>query len=161
MEASWTLQVSSYPRQNMLRDRLVCGVTDRCLQRRLLTKPELTLKDAVKTAIAQKQQKEGHSDCSSNSDYNRQPYTRLAGLILINNHIDYLRKNLALRYSSNNHGLLQCRFKDSKCHSYKKKRHLAWICCKSTQRRLLKAKLEEQINSSDLDSLIKWKQKRT
>ena len=29
---------------DMLRDRLVCGVTDGCLQRRLLAEPELTLK---------------------------------------------------------------------------------------------------------------------
>ena len=37
---------------DMLRDRLVCGVTDWHLQYHLLTKPELTLKDAVNIAIA-------------------------------------------------------------------------------------------------------------
>ena len=38
---------------NMLRDRLVCGVTNGHLQHHLLTEPELTLKDTVKIAIAQ------------------------------------------------------------------------------------------------------------
>ena len=37
----------------MLRDRLVCGVTDGRLQCHLFAEPELTLKDAVKIAIAQ------------------------------------------------------------------------------------------------------------
>ena len=44
---------------NMLRDRLVCGATDGWLQGRLLAEPELTLKDAVKIAIAQETAERG------------------------------------------------------------------------------------------------------
>ena len=44
---------------DMLRDRLVCGVTDGCLQRHLLAKSELTLKNAVKIAITQETAERG------------------------------------------------------------------------------------------------------
>ena len=37
----------------MLHDRIVCGIADSHLQRRLLAEPELTLKKAVKLAQAQ------------------------------------------------------------------------------------------------------------
>ena len=68
------------------------GVTDGCLQCRLLTEPELTLKDAVKIAIAQETAEKGAQQCSSNSDHSHQPYTRLARQM--NSHIDHLQKKL-------------------------------------------------------------------
>ena len=68
------------------------GVTDGCLQCRLFPKPELTLKDAVKIAIAQETAEKGAQQYSSNSDHSHQPYTRLARQM--NSHIDHLQKKL-------------------------------------------------------------------
>ena len=41
------------PLDDMLRDRLVCGISDGTLQRRLLAEPDLTLKKALQLAQAQ------------------------------------------------------------------------------------------------------------
>ena len=45
------------------------------------------------------------------------------------------KETLCYRWGGNNHGPLDCRFKDAECHSCRKKGHLAQVCCKSTHGR--------------------------
>ena len=49
----------------MLRDRLVCGINDNCIQRRLLAKPNLTFKKALELALALESAERDAADLTS------------------------------------------------------------------------------------------------
>ena len=49
--ASRSTVISKTPPENMLRDRLVCGIADRAMQQRLLSEPNLTFKKAYDLAV--------------------------------------------------------------------------------------------------------------
>ncbi|CAN8014165.1 unnamed protein product [Ixodes persulcatus] len=54
--------------ENMLRDRVVCGINSTAIQTRLLERPELTFEDAVQTAVAMEAAKRDAGEiCQSSS----------------------------------------------------------------------------------------------
>ena len=144
---------------DMLRDRLVCGVTDGYLQHHLLTKPELTLKDTIKIAIAQETAENGAQQLQ------QQQRPQLSTLHKVGqtnkqSHRPPTKETLCYRCGGNNHGPSECQFKDAECHSFKKKGHLARVCCKFTHGRTPQPQSKDQISAgSSIEPLIKWKQK--
>ena len=110
---------------DMLRDRLVCGINDQRLQRRLLSEPELTFAKALELAQTaeaaerntRKLEKAARAlECMSCENLCKK------GEELIARHC-YVVVNTADK----------CRFKESDCHHCGKKRHLAKVC-RSKQR---------------------------
>ena len=136
----------------MLRDRLACGVTDGHLQHCLLAEP-------VKR-------------CSENSNFSRHSRKRgtaIAAAQLPQSstlhkvgqtnkqlHGPPAKETMCYQCSGNNHGPLECCFKDAVPLLQKEMTFSSSLL----QEYFLKAKLEEQINSSGLDPLIKRKRKR-
>ncbi len=147
-----------YGRQltEMIRDRLVCGVNDRNIQRRLLQEPALTYKMAYNIAIAMESVSKNvydlgkptiphvqHIQTSSrqqtNSSYNRS-----------HNHSSYQpqskQQTKIIRHSCGSPGHIAtlCRFKETICHSCGKKGHLSKVCNSK------KGKVKDQSNLHSL-----------
>ena len=101
---------------DMLRDRLVCGVNDSCIQRRLLAEPDLTLKKAMDLAVAVE---------FAGKDAHDLQTPRLP--------VHTIRRKEESRGAAcyrcgGDHLAADCRFKDSQCYYCKKKGHLAKVC---------------------------------
>ena len=120
----------------MLRDRLVCGIADSRVQRRLLAEPDLTLKTALELAQAHEMAEKGTQQL--------QQRPQSSSLLKIGqaktpNHRQQTarppqqqpRDNLCYRCGGKHAGT--CRFKDAICHKCKKKGHLARVCRSSKQ----------------------------
>ena len=123
--------------EDMLRDRLVCGVTDGRLQRRLLAEPDLTLKDATKIALAQEtaekgaqqlQQQQGVQSSNVHKVGQMKPHRQFQLPRTTNQYVCH-------RCGGNNHKPQDCRFKDAECRSCKKKGHIARVCHTAAQQR--------------------------
>ncbi|CAG2214143.1 unnamed protein product [Mytilus edulis] len=93
----------------MLRDRLVVGIKSDRIQRRLLAEPNLTFEKALEIATAMETAEKNAQDIPSenNSGNSKQGDCYRCG---------------------GNHLAAECRFKDAKCHSCKKKGHIAKKC---------------------------------
>ena len=121
------------PLDDMIRDRLVCGVNNDRIQRRLLTEPELTYQKAVDIALAFESTakhvqdlgvKNSIEDRSGDLDWNvnqvkedRQP--QFSG-------------NTGTRYDCHRcggkHRANSCRFREVKCFNCQKIGHIAKVC---------------------------------
>ena len=134
----------------MIRDRLVCGVNDRNIQRRLLQEPELTYKMAHDIAIAMESASLNALDLgkpftattnhlSSHSQRGRQqhtdqkPHHHRPATQFVNprNQPTTSSKQKSLqchRCGSQSHLAPACRFKEYVCNSCGKKGHLAKVC---------------------------------
>ena len=120
----------------MLRDRLVCGIADSRVQCRLLAEPDLTLKKALELAQAQEMAEKGTQQL-------QQQRPQPSSLLKIGHHKPPIRRKPTARppqqhdYSCSRcggaHAAANCRFKDAVCHKCKKKGHLAKVCRSSTQ----------------------------
>ena len=121
----------------MLRDRLVCGITDSRVQRRLLAEPDLTLKKALELAQAQEMAEKGTQQL-------QQQRPQGSSLLKIRHAKPPIRRQPTdcpqqqqrehLCYQCGGaHSTATCRFKDAVCHKCKKKGHLARVCRSSTQ----------------------------
>ena len=113
---------------DMLRDRLVCGIRDIRVQRHLLAESKLTLKKAFEMAqgaeLADKHSKALH----------KQPPSTSPGV----NRVATFTKPKALATApctrcGGKHSPKTCRFKDYTCRSCEKKGHLAKVCRSKTQ----------------------------
>ena len=113
----------------MLRDRVVCGIADGRLQRRLLAEPELTLKKAVELAQAQEtadqgaqhlQQKQPQSGQMNNLTKSLQPALQHG-------------QTTCYRCRGTNHLATECRFKDAICRNCSKMGHIARACRSTPQ----------------------------
>ena len=113
----------------MLRDRVVCGIADGRLQRRLLAEPELTLKKAVELAQAQETADQGGQHLQQKQPQSGQ----------MNNLTKSLRPALqhgqttCYRCRGTNHLATECRFKDAICRNCSKKGHIARACRSTPQ----------------------------
>ena len=116
--------------EDMLRDRIVCGISDPQLQRRLLAESELTYKTAFE--IAQSWETAGtntrdlQKSQASNSTVNRvvkpeQP-TKKSQAVPGN------PNNTTCNRCGGQHLASHCKYKQSKCHFCQKKGHLARVC---------------------------------
>jgi len=151
-ELRWLAEHCDYEAtlEDMLRDRLVCGISDGSLQRRLLAEPNLKFKKALEKLkrqskeLQQKQQrdssallkvgaKQKHPGVQAPPRFIREtPCYRCGG-----------------KYSS-----AICKFKEATCHSCQKKGHIAKVC-RSSQMKQPGRRPDEKprkIHQVDLDT---------
>ena len=117
---------------DMLRDRLVCGISDQRIQRRLLAEPTLTFDKALELAQAAEaadrnareldkgvQPTPVHNVANTGGRSRQRGGPRQGG---------GSRTSDCYRCGGRNHKPEHCHFKDSECHHCKKKGHLAKVC---------------------------------
>ncbi|XP_044184326.1 LOW QUALITY PROTEIN: uncharacterized protein K02A2.6-like [Acropora millepora] len=109
----------------MLRDRLVCGINDEKMQRRLLAEPDLTLKKAEEIALAMELASKHVVDIQSTDATPSKV-----------NQVNSAARNKGRNPASNTecyrcgekHEAFTCRFKDAQCFKCGKRGHLAKSC---------------------------------
>ena len=113
---------------DMLRDRIVCGIRDKAVQRTLLKESKLTYDTALDTALA------AEAATNDSKQLHHNPYSTLPV-----NHVKGKSKSLKQKEGTSTaicyrcggkHIASQCRFRDYECHYCKKKGHLASVCRK-------------------------------
>ena len=97
----------------MLRDRLVCGVEDSRIQRRLLAEPELTFDKAFEIAMASESAEKNVKDLQSP--------------VPVNKLKSHGTQNPCYRCGEK-HKAADCRFKTAECRKCGKKGHIACVC---------------------------------
>ena len=104
---------------DMLRDRLVCGINDGGIQRRLLSEPELTYKKALDLAQAMEAAERNVLDLKGSKVDTEKLY-------LVK---DTVSKNqgISCYRCGGNHRAAECHFKDLICHSCGKQGHIARV----------------------------------
>ena len=108
--------------KDMLRDRLVCGIENGPIQRRLLAEPSLTLDKAIKIALAME-----------SADRNAKDLQKPLAVHVLKNQSP---SRVPGRSSQTDecyrcggaHLATDCHFKDSECRWCKKKGHIAHVC---------------------------------
>lgn len=124
----------------MLRDRLVWGINDESIQRKLLQEEDLTLKKALTLAqgseTAAKNVKEMNApkqECdSSRVAVKPEPVYKVAGKRLKPQNRTNGGGVICHRCGTPGHLATVCKFQDSICHKCKKKGHLARVCRSAT-----------------------------
>ena len=116
--------------EEMLRDRIVCGISDDTIQRRLLAEPGLTYKKALEISqgieAANRNMRELHRP-SANSSKQRD-------IASVNNEINKVAPNptgkseTCYRCGKTGHKPAACRFKDATCRFCGKVGHLKAVC---------------------------------
>ena len=119
--------------EDMLRDRLVCGIASGSTQRRLLAEPDLTLQKAQNLAQA-------IESADKNAKYlqgQRSPPMTAVNAVTSKRRpprgtrarVETGRSmEIACYRCGGRHAPRDCRFKDAVCHSCKKRGHLARVC---------------------------------
>ena len=118
---------------DMLRDRLVCGITDGRVQRRLLAEPELTLKKALELAQAQETAEKGAQQLQQQRPQASQLHairqTKRSSHRQMNARQEQQQREQRPCYRcGGKHQQRDCPFRDAECHRCKKKGHLARVC---------------------------------
>lgn len=106
---------------DMLRDRLVCGVEDSRIQRRLLAEPGLTFDKAFEIAMASESAEKNVKDLQSNPSSNAYAPAPVNKLNTSNT------QNPCYRCGEK-HKAADCRFKTAECRKCGKKGHIARVC---------------------------------
>ena len=102
---------------DMLRDRLVCGINDQKLQRRLLAEPTLTYERAFALAQALETADKSAKELEKASDVHfMQPHSRPKGTPAG----PQRQSQACYRCGGTNHSSATCRFKDSDCLHWEK-----------------------------------------
>ena len=108
----------------MLRDRVVCGIRDGRIQRRLLAESGLTFKKAFEMCQA--------TEMAEKNAQNLRPTTHPAKpSAVMSLHTRAQKKQSTIvcyRCNSNQHAATDCRFKTAECHKCGKKGHIAKAC---------------------------------
>ena len=112
--------------EEALRDRLVCGLRSEAIQRKLLSVPELTFADALKTA-------QGMEAAEMNAQQLKGPDSDSASIHRLATRrrppvSGSQEKKSCYRCGRKNHHHSVCPFKDAKCHFCGKLGHLATVC---------------------------------
>lgn len=106
----------------MLRDRLVCGVQDIRIQRRLLAEPKLTLKRALDLALAiEAAEKDASEIQKGDSQEGATPLNKVDAQDGKGSEINCYR-------CGGKHYPKNCHFKDAKCYACGKVGHLSRVC---------------------------------
>ena len=105
---------------DMLRDRLVCGINDGGIQRRLLSEPDLTYKKSLDLAQAMEADERNVQDLKSSK-------VDIEKLYLVKDTAQK-GKNISCYRCGDNHRAAECHFKDLICHNYGKQGHIAKVC---------------------------------
>ena len=141
--------------ERMLRDRIVCGINDDAIQKKLLGEGKLTCKRAVElahgTEAANKHHSEMKTPCKSEPVQTVIP--RAAGR---DTEPTNPKSNACYHCGVPGHKPFECRFKDKTCHFCKKKGRIAKVCrskLKPTQTAKYKSKRVHQVpKQSDSES---------
>jgi len=104
--------------EDMLRDRLVCGVNDSRIQRRLLSEPELTFKKAYEHAQAMELADKDTKDLAAASGMGQHPV----------HSVQKGAQQKTCYRCKGQHNPNSCHFKDSVCHNCGKKGHIQKAC---------------------------------
>lgn len=110
---------------DMLRDRLVCGIANNSIQRRLLAEPDLTLKKALELARAME---------TADKDVKDLQGPKSLGIATEVHAVTHKRAGSASSVETpchrcgRKHSPHDCRHKSTVCHSCKKRGHLARMC---------------------------------
>ena len=114
--------------EEALRDRLVCGLRHESIQKRLLSKAELTLAKAVDLAQS--------LEAAPKSAQTLKGTTDLAVGLMEHKKARSPVEGRAYHWcEKNSHLAPQCNFKDATCHTCGKKGHLAHVCRSSRQQK--------------------------
>ena len=114
---------------DMIRDRLVCGVNNDRIQRRLLTEPELTYQKAVDIALALESTAKHVHDLGAKNDMTDHPPSNI-------HHVKEHRQSQFQENTGNyechrcggKHRANSCRFREVKCFNCQKMGHIAKVC---------------------------------
>ena len=108
---------------DMLRDRLVCGINNEHIQKRLFAEPKLTFQKALQIALSEeaatKQTSDIHGNVSARVDVVRTTSQQKA---------PQKSRIPCYRCLGTSHSHEQCRFKESVCHFCSKKGHIQRAC---------------------------------
>ena len=129
---------------DMLRDRLVRGVNDGGMQRRLLSEPDLTYKKALDLTQAMEAAERNVLDLQSSKMGVEKAYL-MKGVSRTNQELKCYRCGA-------NHRANECRYKDLYCHSCGKQGHLSRVCrCKVKRSDTLSNRKETHQVQSDFN----------
>ena len=137
----------------MLRDRLVCGITNSTVQKRLLSEKELTLDKAVSIAHSVELAEKGSKDLQASATTKPTATPDNQVLKLTNGtrkpEDKKADKPKVCYRCGGKHLASLCRFKSEDCHSCGKRGHIAKVC-----RSRLQAKPEPIQNSTQVHNLV-------
>ena len=129
--------------EDMLRDRLVCGVSDKGLQKRLLAEPQLTFKKAMELS-------QTHESVTQNAK-DLQSTLRVSGPVHIVSSKVELKECYRCGGQHNSH---KCKYKESLCHYCKKKGHLAKKCHQRQKSEAHKSPLSKKTHHIETDQEV-------
>ena len=124
---------------DLLRDRLVCGVLDKKVQHRFLQESKLTYKQAFDMAIAAEAARKDAKRLQEHREETRSGETRPPETEEKPTPVNRVTKNAPrtdgrgkteCHRCGGKHPAARCKFKDYECHFCKKKGHLAAVCRK-------------------------------
>ena len=107
----------------MIRDRLVCGINDEKIQRRLLAEQELTFKKAVDISLEFESALKHVVDIKTEAT--------LSNVHRVNHrekNVKSPRVNQECYRCGGKHDASSCKFRDAQCYKYERKGHLAKKC---------------------------------
>ncbi len=112
----------------MLRDRLVCGINDDRIQRRLLAETDLTFEKALKIAQAMETANKDVRDLHA-----QRPETSISGRVYKTSvKQDDGQSRACYRCGSLQHLANECKFASEKCHNCGKQGHIMKVCRSKT-----------------------------
>ncbi len=117
--------------QQMLRDRLVCGVNDERIQRRLLSEQNLTFDTALKIALSLEAADKNAQDLRNNNAAAacHKVCSKADGRVSCDEGMQASAASKScFRCKGTNHSAPDCRFKTAKCHSCGKIGHISRAC---------------------------------
>lgn len=105
---------------DMLRDRLVCGINNDLMQTRLLEDAELTFEKAVKVVVAMEAATKDSQAIACRA--------KTTSAVETNPLSEQSSKQSRCRHCGKSHGSAACRYDNMTCHNCKKVGHLSAIC---------------------------------
>ena len=119
--------------EEMLRDRIVCGIVNNQLQQRLLAEPDLTFKKVLELAQAQESADQGSQQLQQQQKHSPTPVNKVDGRRHLPPQPRKATPGKPCYQCGGSHSPSECRFKDAVCHSYNKRGHIAKACRRQKQ----------------------------
>jgi len=112
----------------MLRDRLVCGVEVAAIQKRLLAEPKLTLKRATEIAMAMETAEKNAETLKEGTVGESLPKQPIHGVFQAGKKGTSTKPAVCYRCGQKSHKATTCPYKETKCHKCGKVGHLQKVC---------------------------------